>query len=122
LTPLPAHLPAPYRVHDRGTDQYWVLSTPGLQRHQYLRQLFALSRQMSKELFRQSVARALKYRITNLATLERIAVFALQSGSGCWMGVAVDDQLRQRPAYQEGALTDSPDLSGYEPEPPPEHE
>jgi hypothetical protein len=38
------------------------------------------------------------------------------------MGVAVDEQLRQRPAYQEGALTDSPDLSGYEPEPPPEHE
>jgi hypothetical protein len=65
---------------------------------------------------------ALKYRITSLATLERIALFALQSGSGCWMGVAVDEQLRQRPAYQEGALTDSPDLSGYEPEPPPEHE
>jgi hypothetical protein len=29
LTPLPAHLPAPYRVHDRGTDQYGYLAFAG---------------------------------------------------------------------------------------------
>jgi len=213
LTPLSTHLPAPYRRHDRGTDQYgymafagnyywvpgtdradvqvleygeqikiyqarvclaeyplpapgvtnqrfyppgqpppvhqpqnrrhssaeeeqrlralgdpipayldFVLSTPGLQRHQYLRHLLALSRQMSPELFRQSVARAHQYRITSLTTLERIALLALQAGSGSWAGVAVDEQLQQRPAYQEGALTEAPDLSRYEPPSPSDHE
>ena len=213
LTPLPAHLPVPYRVLDRGTDQYgfiafdanyywvpgteraevqvleysdhlqiyqgriclasyplpapgitnqqfsppgqpaphhlprhcphasaeeeqrlralgeplpayldFVLSTPGVQRHQYVRRLFTLSRQMTPDLFRHSVARALHYRITSLATLERIAVLGLQQDPGAWAGVELDEQFRQRPAYQNGALTDAPDLSRYELPPEPDHE
>jgi hypothetical protein len=213
LTPLPAHLPAPYQVHDRGTDQYgfmafdanyyWVpgteraevrvleysdhlqiyqgrvclaayplpapgitnqqfsppgqpaprhyprhcpqasaqeeqrlralgeplpayldlvLASPGLQRHQYVRRLFALSHQMTPELFRRSVARALKYQITSLATLERIAMLELQQGTRPGMSVELDEQFRQRPAYQDGALTDAPDLSRYELPPPSDHE
>mgnify|MGYP001568751772 CR=1 FL=1 len=210
LTPLPPHLPAPYRVHERATDQYgyiafdanyfWVpgtrresvkvleysdclkifharqclveyprpaegvrngqfsppgqpqpphqpnhrkqpaheeekrlralapsvsayldfaLQTPGLQRHQFLRQLLALSRKMTPELFLQSLERAAKYRITNLPTLERIALLCLQ-GIGATLPVAqVDERFTQREAYQEGSLTEAPDLSIYQEAPAP---
>ncbi len=206
LTPLPAHLPAPYQVHDRGVDQYgyatfdgnyyWVpgtgrqpvkvlqysrslkiyrerellaqyplpadgvknqpfspeglpappqqpvhrekpaheeekrlralgaasgayldfaLPTPGLQRHQFLRKLFLLSQRISSELFLKSLARACQYRITSLATLERIVRLCLAEGwTGHFCPVEIDPDFRQRPAYQEGSLTEQPDLSAYQ--------
>jgi hypothetical protein len=107
--PLPAYLD-------------FVLATPGVQRHQYVRRLFALSRHMTPELFRRSVARALKYQITSLATLERIARLELQQDAGPGASVELDEQFRQRPAYQDGALTDAPDLSRYELPPESDHE
>jgi hypothetical protein len=171
LVQLPAHLPAPYRLHGRGTDQYgytafgvnyyWVPGTKradvkvleygdrlkiyqagqclaeypsaargrqkqavqpagaagpghpaknrrhrteaeekhlralapavnayldfalpikGIQRHEFIRRLLALSRRMSVELLTQSLERARKYRITSLETVERIALLYLQQG------------------------------------------
>jgi hypothetical protein len=93
----------------------FLLQTPGLQRHQYLRRLLAISRRMSPELFLRSVARAHRYRISCLATLERIARLHLAEGLGelSWLP-AIDDSFRERPAYREGALTDLPDLSQYD--------
>jgi transposase len=212
LTALPPQLPAPYRVHDRGTDQYgytcfgvnyyWVpgtrrqdvkvleysdrlkiyqggqcvaeyplppegvkngqfsppglpapaprahnrrhytdteekhlralapalgayldfaLQTKGLQRHEFIRRLLALSRQMSVELFSKTVARAHKYRITDLATLERIALLFLQEGPGQLPWVTVDAAFQERETYQQGCLTDPPDL-GYAEPPPTDHD
>lgn len=56
----------------------YALPTKGLARHEFLRRLLALSRKMSVELFRQTVERARKYRITSLETLQRIAWLYLQ--------------------------------------------
>jgi len=213
LTPLPPQLPAPYRVHDRGTDQYgyvcfgvnyyWVpgtrrddvkvleysdrlkiyqagqclaeyplppdgvkngqfsppglpaavprahnrrhctdaeeqhlralapavsvyldfaLQTKGLQRHEFIRRLLTLSRQMSVELFSRTVERARKYRIVSLPTLERIARLYLQQGSGPLPLAPTDEAFRERETYQEGSLTDLPDLSRYQDPPPSDHE
>jgi transposase len=203
LTPLPAHLPAPYEIHDRGTDQYgytpfdsnyywvpgtkcedvmileygnvlkiyqareflieyplpadgvrnklispegspppykpknrkkpaqeeekrlramaqsvnayldWALATKGLQRHEFLRKLMALSRQMTPELFIKTIERASKFRIISIETIARIAVLYLGEGSAELPVVEVDESFRERPAYQEGALTEPPDLSIY---------
>jgi transposase len=204
LTQLPAHLPAPYEVHDCGTDQYgytafetnyyWVpgtkrddvkvleygtglkiylareclieyslpadgvknqrfsppglplpsyqpknrkkpteeeekqlramaqsvsayldfaLATKGLQRHEFLRKLVALSRKMTPELFIKSIERAFKYQITDIETIARITVLYLGEGSGVFPLVEVDEDFRERQAYQEGALTEQPDLSIY---------
>ena len=212
LLPLPPYLPAPYRVHDRGTDQYgyiafggnyyWVpgsqredlkvleysdhlalylaqqclaeyplpaeevhnakFSPPGLPaplhhpqnrrhpteaeekhlraldpavnayldfalpfkgipRHEFIRQLLACSRRMSVDLLRRSLERARQYRITSLATVERIARLYLQQGTGELPWVHVDEALRQREAYQEGSLTDPPDLSRYQDPPAGRH-
>ena len=92
----------------------FALPTKGLQRHEFIRGLLALSRRMSLELLTQSLERARKYRITSLETVERIALLYLQQGIGQLPLAEVDDHLTQRPAYQEGSLTEPPDLSIYQ--------
>ncbi len=132
LTPLPPHLPAPYKFYDREVDQYgytaveaistyldWVLERKGPARHRFLRSLLALSRKMSPELFIPCVERAAKYRIQDITTIERIALLGLQQGAAVLPLVAVDQQFTQREAYLEGSLTDAPDLSIYQDSPDP---
>ena len=91
----------------------FLLATPGLLRHQTLRRLWALSQRMSLELFVRSVERAHRYRIHDLKTLERIAHLYLLEAPGQLPLPAIGESFLERPAYQEGSLTDSPDLSQY---------
>ena len=210
LIKLPAHLPAPYQVHGRGTDQYgysafggnfyWVpgttredvkileysnrmqiylgrqclaeyplpaddvtnqrfspeglrlpahqfkprsqpaeqeekrlralapelspyldfaLQVKGVQRHVFLRRLLAFSQKMTVPLFQKVIQRAHHYRITALDTIERIALLQLREGEAQMPLADLDETYRQRPAYQEGALTDLPDLSVYQDPPDP---
>jgi len=98
----------------------FILKSPGLYRHEYLRRLLALSRKMTPELFIKTVERAHKYRIINLPALERIAGLFLEIGSPELPRAEFNETFRQRKAYQEGALTELPDLSIYEN--PPDHE
>jgi len=94
----------------------YALQTPGIQPHRFLRELFALSRKVTPPVFVQALARARRYRVTQMATLQRIAWFCLSQGQAeeglPWADV--DESFRQRPAYQEGYLTDEPDLSIYD--------
>lgn len=92
----------------------FLLQAPGLLRHQHLRRLWGLSQRMAPELFLRSVERAHHYRITCLATLQRIAVLHLHEAREAMPSPPVDESFRDRPAYQEGSLTDSPDLSIYD--------
>lgn len=92
----------------------FLLAAPGLLRHQHLRRLFAFSQRLAPELFVRSVERAHHYRITSLPTLERIALLQFKAGVGELPLPPIDESFRDRPAYQEGALTDTPDLSQYE--------
>ena len=88
----------------------YALPTKGVARHQFIRRLLALSRKMSVALFSQTLERARKYRITSLETLQRIAWLYLQQGPGQVPLVEIDAAFRQREAYQEGSLTDPPEL------------
>ena len=92
----------------------FLLATPGHLRHQTLRRLWALSQRMSPDLFVRSVERAHRYRISDLKTLEQIAALYLQQAPNPLPLPAIDQSFRDRPAYQEGSLTDSPDLSQYD--------
>jgi transposase len=98
----------------------FVLKTPGIYRHEFLRKLLALSQKMTLELFSRSVERAHKYQIIDLPTLERISHLYLESGTHLPC-VAIDENFRQREAYREGSITEAPDLSIYEKNPP-DHE
>jgi hypothetical protein len=75
---------------------------------------------MTLELFSRSVERAHKYQIIDLPTLERISHLYLESGTHLPC-VAIDENFRQREAYREGSITEAPDLSIYEKNPP-DHE
>ena len=92
----------------------FVLSASGVQRHRFTRELFALSRKLTEEVFRKTAARAHRYQIVELATLRRIAWLCLSQEDDVVPEVEVDEEFRQRPAYQEGYLTDQPDLSRYD--------
>jgi hypothetical protein len=79
-----------------------------------LRALFTFSRQVPKTAFVQALQRALTYRVAELETVKRIAWFCMNQGEQRLPDVDVDENYRERPAYQEGCLTDEPDLSQYD--------
>ncbi len=120
--PHPRHRPQPsheeekrLRAVDPSVAAYvdFLLATPGHLRHQTLRRLWTLSQRMSPALFTRAVARAHRYRIHDLKILERIAQLDVQDAPGPLPRPAIDESFRDPPAYQEGRLTDSPDLSQY---------
>lgn len=92
----------------------FALQTPGIQRHRFLRELFALSRKVTPAVFAEALIRARRYRIVEMETLHRIAWLSMSQGQDVLPDVEVDESFRQRPAYQEGFLTDEPDLSVYD--------
>ena len=129
----PEGLPAPhYKPHNRkrpteeeerqlramaeavSTYLDYVLQTKGVQRHEFLRKLLALSRKMTLALFVKSLERAYKYRITSIETIARIAALYLSEGTDALLETEIDETFQEREAYQEGAFTDSPDLSIYD--------
>ena len=69
---------------------------------------------MTEAIFARTLRRALRYRVTHIETLQRIAWFCLSQSDQPLPEADVDDSFRQRPAYQEGCLTDEPDLSIYD--------
>ncbi len=92
----------------------FLLATPGHLRHQTLRRLWALSQRMSPELFVRAVERAHRYRLPELKTLERLAHLVVQATPGQLPLPAIDESFRDRPAYQDGALTETPNLTAYD--------
>jgi transposase len=92
----------------------FALKAAGIQRHRFLRKLFALSRQVPNSVFVETARRALQYRILDLATLRRIAWLCMSQADEGLPEADVDEDYQQRDAYQEGCLTEEPDLSIYE--------
>jgi transposase len=92
----------------------FALQCKGVERHRLVRMLFTLWRQTIPPLFEKIVARALRFRIIDSATLERIAVLQLNQEGVLLPSVFVDAGLQERRSYQEGLWTDKPDFSPYE--------
>jgi hypothetical protein len=89
-------------------------SEEGVQRHRFIRELFALAGRMAGSLFNQTIERALHYRITSIETLERIALLLMNQDAQILPCVDVDESICQREAYLEGSLTDAPDFTLYD--------
>jgi hypothetical protein len=92
----------------------FALKPKGIERHRFVRELFALQQEMTAGLFLRTVERALKYGIGKLPVLRRMALLDLQHGAERLPFADVDAGLRERAAYVEGRLTDPPDFSVYE--------
>lgn len=86
----------------------------GVQRHRFLRELFALSCRMPRAVFIPTIERALRYQITGIDTLRRIARLCVSQDDVPLADVDVDESFRQREAYLQGHLTDAPDFTLYE--------
>lgn len=92
----------------------FALKPQGAARHRFLRELFALSAQMTSALFIQTVERALRYRIISVDTLRRIAQLYLNQSETTLPSPLVDETFRDRDSYRQGHLTDAPDFSKYD--------
>jgi transposase len=125
--PLPRHLPKNRKHGSRQEEQRlralgpevvayvdYILQTPGIRRHRFLRELWALSQQVTPTVFGQTTTRALRYGVAHLQTLQRIAWLCTSQQEQPLPNVDIDEGFRQRPAYLEGHLTDAPDLSQYD--------
>jgi len=104
------------RALDPEVDAYltMVLKSMGTQRHRFLRQLYSLYRKLAEPLFINTIKRALKYRITDCETLERIAFLLMQESQYSLPNVSVDHEFEHRESYREGRFSDKPDLSHYD--------
>ena len=92
----------------------FALQSKGLARHQLIRALFGLSCQTSPEIFQQVLARALRFRVTDMPTLRRITLLLLSQDPNPVPIAPLDEDFLNRESYQEGLLTDLPDFSGYD--------
>lgn len=104
------------RDMDEAVNTYldFALKPKGIERHRFVRELFALMQQMSSALFIKTVKRAMRYRITSVETLRRIAILYMNQSDETLVCVDIDEGFRERETYQEGRLTDAPDFSDYD--------
>jgi len=84
------------------------------QKHRFIRALYGLYRKIAIEVFIKTVSRALKYRITDIKTIERIATLQLTASHFQLPLPQIDQQLEKRAAYIEGCFADEVDLSVYD--------
>jgi len=84
------------------------------QKHRFIRGLYGLYRKIALEVFIKTVRRALKYRITDIKTVERIATLQLTAGNLNLPLPTIDKQLENRASYIEGCFADEVDLTVYD--------
>jgi hypothetical protein len=101
---------------DNEVDAYlsFVKTQKGIQIHRLIRALYGLSQKLALPLFIQTIKRAHKYRITDMNTIERMAVLQMKDTNQLLPAVSVDENLAQRDSYLQGCVTDDVDLSVYE--------
>ena len=93
----------------------FVLKTKGgIQRHRLMREMFSLSRQMTTSVFIRTIERGLRYRITSIDTLRRVALLCMNQETRMLPYAQVDENYREREAYREGNLSEAPNFSSYE--------
>jgi hypothetical protein len=92
----------------------FIRNEKGSNHHRIIRQLHALHRKMARPLFVKSVARALKYRIVDIDTVERIAVLLMKEGICDTPAVRVDYSFEERQAFLDGCDGHEVDLSVYD--------
>jgi hypothetical protein len=127
--PVPAHQPNNRKRPTEGEEKrlralaptvndyldFALATRSGLARHHFVRELFALSRHMTDALFLETLERALRYRIADIGTLRRIARLSAQQGQMTLdLTADIDDRFSEREAYEEGRLSEAPDLSIYD--------
>ena len=92
----------------------FALKPMGRERHRFIRGLYGLYQKIALPLFIKTIKRALKYRITDILTIERIAILLMRDGNYEMPSVQIDQDFQQRESYLEGRFSDDVDLSIYD--------
>ena len=69
---------------------------------------------MALPLLIKTIKRAQKYRITDINTLENIAVLLIKEGHYDMPSASIDFEFKNRQAYHEGRFAGRVDLSDYD--------
>jgi len=92
----------------------FAIKKGGRQKHRFIRQLYGLHRKLAPSLFIRTIKRALKYRITDAQTIERIAILLMEEGTYDVPSVQIDHEFTGRESYLDGRFTSDVDLSVYD--------
>ncbi len=92
----------------------FALKPKGIQKHRSIRELFALYQKLAPSIFIKTIERALKYRITDMKTVQRIAFLQLKDSDYEMPFIEIDKEFQNSQTYIEGQLGDEVDLSIYD--------
>ena len=92
----------------------FAIKKGGRQKHRFIRELYGLHKKLAPSLFIRTVKRALKYRITDTKTIERIALLLMKEGNYDVPSVEIDQRFRDRESYLDGRFAGDVDLSVYD--------
>jgi transposase len=92
----------------------FALKSMGREKHRFIRGLYGLYEKIALPLFIKTIERTLKYRITDMETIERIALLLMIDGNYDMPSVQIDQDFQQRESYLEGRFSDDVDLSIYD--------
>jgi transposase len=83
-------------------------------KHRFIRQLYGLYKKMARSLLIKTIKRAKKYRITDIKTVESIAVLLIKENNYDMPSAQIDSEFKNRQAYHEGRFAGDVDLSDYD--------
>ncbi len=92
----------------------FAIKKGGRQKHRFIRELYGLHSKLAPSLFIKTVKRALKYRITDTKTVERIAILLMKEGNYDVPSVQIDREFTDRESYLDGRFATDVDLSIYD--------
>ncbi len=97
-------------------DEYLNLALKpcGKEKHRFIRQLFVLYQKLTLPIFINTIKRALKYSITDMKTIERIALLQLGESGYEMPCFQISEELYSRESYLEGQFCDEVDLFTYD--------
>ena len=80
----------------------------------FVRDLYRLATKLDTPLFLTAVERALKYQVTSVASVERIAAQVLQPPAPPLLPTPLNEHYEERTAYQAGRFSSEANLASYQ--------
>jgi hypothetical protein len=105
------------RTADKHIDAYlsFVLKEKsGKSKHRFIRQLYALYKKMALSLLIKTLTRALKYRISDIKTIESIAGLLIREANYDMPTVEISVEFKNRDVYRQGRFAGRVNLSAYD--------
>jgi transposase len=86
----------------------------GIKKHHFIRCLYRLSRKVALPVFSRALARALKFAILDIKTIERICSLQMKSTGYELPTALINESYRHRESFIEGEFCDEVDLERYD--------